>query len=94
MPSPRRSHIPEAWPRWLNKEFAAAYTGRVGKDGEIKVRTFLKEVREGKWPPAGDKSRNELYWDRLALDRASDSISSSDHVSDSAGRELLAWSQS
>lgn len=91
MPSTLPSNLP-FWPRWLNKELAALYTGRVGKDGQPLVRKFLKEVGK-KWPLPGDKQGNEKYWDRLAIDQASDSLSGSDHVTKGAEQELLKWSQ-
>ena len=76
-----------SWPRWLNQELAAAYLGRT-------VRKFLKEVGK-KWPLPGDKQGKDFYWDRLALDRASDLISGhSDHVSSRAEQELEKWAQS
>jgi hypothetical protein len=69
-PRLKPSELP-GWPRWLTEPLAAAYVG-------VGVALFRGEVKAGKWPPAQRRGKKSglLTWDREALDRASDGVSS------------------
>lgn len=54
-------------PRFLRAEQAAAYLG-------VSVDTFRAEVAAGMWPPPIRRGARTLTWDRLALDKAADTL--------------------
>jgi hypothetical protein len=55
-------------PRCLSTQEAAAYVG-------LSEKSFLVEVREGRYPSALPHKANRLLWDRRALDVAIDQLS-------------------
>lgn len=60
--------IPDAWPRLMRADVAAAYLGE-------SVSTFLERVKSGLYPkPVDEPDRRRMTrWDRQAIDRYVDS---------------------
>lgn len=61
MPSPRRTHIPNAWPRGMRSEVAASYVG-------LSEGVFLREVSLGNIPKATWLTDGRKVWLREGLD--------------------------
>lgn len=71
------------WPRSLTVDLAAAYVG-------ISKSTFLKGVREGRYPRPYREGRRVL-WDRLVLDGAVDQLAGAKPDNDNARDGAHLW---
>lgn len=61
MPSGRSTVIPDAWPRGMRDEIAAAYVG-------LSLTTFLREVAAGKAPRPTWITKGRKIWLKEKLD--------------------------
>ena len=70
-----------AWPRYLNTDQAAAYSGTTRGP-------FLREVEAGVWP-APVRLRGRSFWDRYLLDQVMNLRSGLDEEPDLGEQEAL-----